>query len=205
MKLRSVLIGIAAVIAWMLVIVVMVSMTLKADAAEAPTITVDGVTYEATKISGPTTHFETPDSFPKDAFTERNVWAGHGSEHLPCQGGIHWIENNNNLLISHCLAAPAPTTTTSVAETTTTTGPSTTTTTLVPSSSTTTARSSTTTVTTPPTTATTEGPTTTSAPPPSTSTTGELPYTGAGETGALAALALVLVAWGALMVRGRSE
>lgn len=100
--------------------------------SEAPIITVDGVEYEATKVSGPTIHFETPDINPQAAFTARHVWSGkHGAEHLPCEGGIHWIDNKNLLTISHCLESPTTTTvvptTTTVPSTTTTTAETTTT------------------------------------------------------------------------------
>lgn len=134
-------------------------------------LTVDGEVYSATKISGPTVHYETPDTSPEVAFTERNTWTGNGSEWLPCEGGIHWIDNENVLTISNCLEVP--TTTTTIPTTTSTSPTTSTTTTTVPV---------TTTVTTP--TTTTTPPTTTSTVPPSTSTTPptvpttELPFTG---------------------------
>ena len=95
-------------------------------------ITVDGVEYNATKVSGPTVHYETPDTNPQEAFTERNVWTGNGSEHLPCPAGIHWIDNKNVLTISNCLEAPVTTTTQPPGTTTTAAPPSTTTTSTVP-------------------------------------------------------------------------
>ena len=112
-------------------------------------LVVDGVAYEPTKVSGPTFHYETPDSNPTEAYLTghvyEHVWAGNGSEHLPCEGGIHWIANKNVLTVSHCLESPSsttttvpPSTTTSVMETTTTTESPTTTTTQGPSTTTTT-------------------------------------------------------------------
>lgn len=152
---------------------------------EPPTITVDGVTYEATKISGPTIHFETPDTDPQEAFTARHVWEGHGSEHLPCEGGIHWIDNKNVLTISNCLDVPVTTTTTTPTSTTTT----------VPVTTTTTPES---------TTSTTQPQTTTTLP--STTTEPTLPYTGVDDTVPWAAAALGLVSLGAVAVRaGRDE
>ena len=160
--------------------------------ADSPTITVDGVTYSAVKVTPANTiHFETPDTNPSAAFTDRHVWEGHGSEYLPCDGGIHWIDNANVLTISHCLetetttTTTAPTTTTTVVETTTTT---TTPTTTTSSPSTTTTAPVTTSSSVPPT---TEPPTATtppSAPPPT------LPYTGLPDNASglvLAGLALL--------------
>jgi len=115
-----------------------------ANAGGVDLIWVDGNPYEATKQSGPTLHFETPDTNPQAAYTERNVWQGNGSENLPCPGGIHWIDNKNVLTISNCLTAPE-TTTTPVPETTTTTLPNLTTTTTTPSTTTSTLPGSTTT------------------------------------------------------------
>lgn len=89
-------------------------------------ITVDGVQYAATKVSGPTVHYETPDTNPQAASTERHTWTGNGAENLPCPYGIHWIDNANVLTISHCL--PGETTTTTTDPTTTTTHATTTTT-----------------------------------------------------------------------------
>ena len=67
------------------------------------TITVDGVPYDATQKSGSVSHFETPDENPQEAFTSRHTWEGHGSEHLPCENGIHWVDNTELLTISNCL------------------------------------------------------------------------------------------------------
>lgn len=150
-------------------------------------LTVDGQTYEPTKVVGdynfPTVHYETPDTDPQEAAAWRDwywqTWTGNGSDLLPCEFGIHWISNANVLTVSHCLDAPTTTTTegttsTTSTPTTTTTEPTTTTstTTTLPSESTTTTVTSipTTTSTVPVTT--TEPTTTTTAPPaPSTTTT----------------------------------
>ena len=94
----------------------------------SPIITVDGIVYEATKVSGPVIHFETPGSNPQVAFTARNTWTGHGSENLPCNGGVHWIDNANVLTISNCLGGTTTTTSTTVSPTTTLVTESTTTT-----------------------------------------------------------------------------
>lgn len=107
-------------------------------------IWVDGNPHEATKISGPTLHFETPEAWPTAAYTVRNVWAGNGSENLPCPGGIHWIDNKNVLTISNCLEVPSSTTTTIPNTSTTTTVPASTTTTTVNPTTTTTIPSTTT-------------------------------------------------------------
>ena len=149
-----------------------------ADGLEPHELRVVGVKYAPTKVvgSGPTVHYETSDlvhpnlsKLTGSIWTERNVWTGNGSENLPCEGGIHWIDNKNVLTISHCLETPPPTTTT-------TTTPSTTTTTTAPptTTSTTVATTTTSTSTPPEVTTTTEPPsvTTTTAPPTgSTSTT----------------------------------
>ena len=96
-------------------------------ATVGPIINVDGVEYQASKVTpGGTVHFETPDTNPVAAFTVRNVWVGNGSKQLPCPGGIHWIDNKNVLTISNCLEEE--TTTTTEQETTTTTEQVTTTT-----------------------------------------------------------------------------
>lgn len=147
------------------------------------TLTVDGVTYSPTQISGPTVHYETPDVNPQVAYTERHVWEGNGSDNLPCEYGIHWIDNKNLLTVSHCLEGPDETTTTTQPEpsTTTTTEPPTTT---VPSSTSTTtmAEPTTTTTTEAETTTTTQTPSTTTTIPEGTTTTvPELPATGAGD------------------------
>ena len=102
-----------------------------------PEIVVDGVHYSASKVSGETVHYETPHTNPSSAYTDRNVWTGNGSELLPCEGGIHWIDNENLLTISHCLPGETTTTTTSLPTTTTTVPPTTTTSTEPPSTTTT--------------------------------------------------------------------
>lgn len=162
-----------------------------------PTITVDGQTYQATKVTpGGTIHFETPDTNPQVAFTDRHQWAGNGAEHLPCEAGIHWIDNDNLLTVSHCLEETESTTTTTVVETTTT-APSTTTT--LPEQTTTTLAETTTTdpesttTTVPVTSTTVTTPTTPSDPP-------ELPFTGLNH-GLWVSLALGLVASGGLILR----
>lgn len=180
----------------------------------AHTLTVDGVAYAPSQLSGPVVHYETPDTSPVAAFTERHVWNGvHGAEHLPCAGGIHWIDNANLLTISHCL--PDPTTTTTTEQTTTTTE-ATTTTTTEPTTTTTEATTTTTTVvttTTLGTTTTTEAVTTTTGPDETTTTTvvttttteppDELPYTGANLLGLfLIGSGAVLSGWGVLRVTG---
>jgi LPXTG-motif cell wall-anchored protein len=92
------------------------------------TLTVNGQNYQSYKHSGDAIHWETPTPTVESAsFPERQqVWGGNGSEHLPCEGGIHWISNLNVLTVSHCLEAPTTTSTTTT--TTTTTLPETTTT-----------------------------------------------------------------------------
>jgi LPXTG-motif cell wall-anchored protein len=167
-------------------------------------LTVDGVTYSPTHISGPVYHYETPDTSPLVAFTNKHTWNGvNGAENLPCPGGIHWVDNKNLLTISHCLPWEEPTTTTTTSTTTTTTTePPTTTTTEPPTTTTTeitttttteptTTSSTTTTVVQPTTTttstvvSTTEAPSTTSVPPTTVTTVvttttvpPELPMTG---------------------------
>ncbi len=88
-------------------------------------LTVDGQEYSPTKVVGnandPTVHYETPDTNPGAAFTERHDWVGNGSEKLPCEFGIHWIDNANVLTISNCLEGETTTTTREDEETTTTT------------------------------------------------------------------------------------
>lgn len=156
----------------MLIIAVLLCVAPFVGATEVGVLTVDGVGYAPSKISGPTVHYETPDVNPSSAFTERNVWTGNGSEWLPCEGGIHWIDNENVLTISNCLENT--TTTTTEPPTTTSTGVTTSTT---PTTSTstvpTTTTSTTTTTTVPPSTTTT---TSTTIPQP------ELPFTGSYDT-----------------------
>lgn len=127
------------------------AIALAQEVTEAPVeatgyfLTVDGVTYQPSQESGPVRHYETPDVEPVEAFSDRHVWTGNGSELLPCPGGIHWIDNESLLTISHCLEVPPSTTTT----TTTTEPPTTTTSTTVPETTTTTTVPETTTTTVP--------------------------------------------------------
>jgi len=162
---------------------------------------VDGVTYSPTKVvgNGPTYHFETPDANPQAASTSRHTWSGHGSENLPCEGGIHWIDNENVLTISHCLETPPETTTTTEPPTTTTTEPPTTTTT-EPATTTTTVPETTTT-TEPEETTTTLPATTTTIPEVETDIPEELPFTGTGETMALGLIGAALLGLGVLALR----
>ena len=136
------------------------------------TLNVDGVVYTPYKVvgGGETAHYNTPDTNPQSAFSERHQWVGNGSEHLPCPYGIHWIDNKNVLTISHCLEGPdETTTTTSTPETTTTSStlPETTTTssTLPQTTTTSSIPETTTTSSTVPETTTTEPPSTTTEPP----------------------------------------
>ena len=152
-----------------IIVAIAVAIVLVATAARAdtPIIVVDGAEYQATKVTpSGVWHFETPDVFPRAAATVRHVWQGNGNDHLPCEGGIHWIDNDNLLTISHCLEVEEPPSTTTPP---TTTPPPTTTTTSPPPSSTTTTttpETSTTTSTVPPTTmVTTPVPPSTSVPP----------------------------------------
>ena len=181
-----------------------------AQGVDNHSLTVDGVTYSPTKVTGGAVHYETPDVNPTTAFSERHTWEGNGSENLPCEGGIHWIDNENVLTVSHCLEVTPP-------ETTTTTEAPPETTTTVPETTTTVPEVTTTTVTDPcddgdcGTTSTTEPdvPTTTSPVPPTPTTTPpsappapELPMTGPGETlMVIAAIGAFLVGTGALLLR----
>lgn len=128
----------------------------RATATSGPTLNVDGVEYSPTKIvgNGETHHYETPDTNPTAAFTDRNTWTGNGSENLPCEGGIHWIDNKNVLTISNCLETETTTTTVETTTTTeavtTTTEEETTTTTEASTTSTTEQETTTTVVTVPP-------------------------------------------------------
>jgi hypothetical protein len=171
--------------------------------AEGPdTITVDGVEYQATQKSGPVSHFETPDVNPAEAFTDRNVWDGNGSENLPCEEGIHWIDNANVLTVSHCLGETEETTTTTEQATTTTTDGTTTTT----------EEEVTTTSTIDTTTSTENVVTTITSPAPSTTVptitvttdtpSPELPFTGMEDW--LLPLGILLLATGGLLVRKTS-
>lgn len=83
------------------------------DTVLSHALEVDGVVYLESSHGGAFTfHYETPDTNPTLAFTQRHLWTGNGSENLPCEGGIHWIDNKNVLTISHCLPYTQPTTTT---------------------------------------------------------------------------------------------
>lgn len=195
-----------------LVLVALVAFAGTADGAPQPNSLfvqeqgdTDGVVYLPTKITpGGTFHYETDNTNPSQAYLNNHVlgdlvWTGNGSEHLPCEGGIHWIANKNVLTISNCLEAP-PTTTTSPVETTTTTELSTTTTTPVASSTTTPETSSTTTETTVPSTSTLPPPTSPpTSPPVDQDGPSELPYTGLSRTTLLALLAAGLVSVGSVL------
>ncbi len=132
-------------------------------------LTVDGVQYAPTKVvgSGPTVHYFTSGGTPSTAFSERHTWTGNGSDNLPCDGQLHWIDNTRLLVISHC--EPTETTTTTTPTTTTTTVPETTTTTVPETTTTTVPETTTTTV--PETTTTTVPETTTTTDPGDTTTT----------------------------------
>lgn len=170
-----------------------------ANGSVNPTITVDGVEYDAGEpFTADVDHYYTPDVHPLAAHTERHVWQGHGQEQLPCEGGIHWVDNKNVLTVSHCL--PTADTTTTTAPTTTTTEPTTTTTTTSPTTTTTEGTTTTTDATT---TSTTEAATTTVTPT-TTTTPPELPKTGA-PLGVLAAVGLALATLGYLTVRATAK
>lgn len=159
--------------------------------------------YSAVKVSGPVYHYETPETNPDYAEERMNghVWEGHGSEHLPCPGGIHWISNNKLLTISNCLEVPSSTTTTTTVPTTTIppTTTSTTTTTVTSTTSTTTVVPSTTTTVVP---TTTSLPPSTTAPPECLTDCDELPRTGPGDWVLPTTLAgLSLLALGTLTLR----
>lgn len=176
--------------------------------ATTPELNVDGTVYAPSQISGPTVHYETPDINPQAAFSDRHVWSGNGSEHLPCPAGIHWIDNKNVLTISHCLEGEPPSSTTTTVPPTTTTSSSTTTT--APEVTTTTIASSTTTTTLDPTTtSSTSTPVTSSTVPTPCDETDPptcLPHTGATETLiALAVAGLLTVVLGAAALYGSSK
>lgn len=214
--------GIVAIVAVVLAVMVAFAGTARGDHRTPPenSLFVDTAVYLPTKVTpGGTYHYETPETNPNVAFLLNHVydhvWTGNGSEHLPCEGGIHWIANKNVLTISNCLSTTTttvpPTTTTTVGETTTTTESSTTTTTPTPTSS---VPTPTTTV--PP----TSSSTTTSTPPPSTSTSQPtvpttsgtpsetpptLPHTGMEDQVPLVLTALGLIGMGALFVAGGKD
>ena len=166
----------------------------EAEATPLPIITVDGNEYDAgPPYTSAIDHYYTPETNPTAAFTARHVWNGvNGADLLPCEGGIHWIDNENLLTISHCLevtpdtttTTEPSTTTTSVGETTTSTSTPTVNTTTTTTDPATTTSSSTTTSTTDPTTTTssstttTTTPVTTTVPPTTTTTLPTLPKTG---------------------------
>ncbi len=139
-----------------------------AQANGTHTLTVDGTVYAPSKVvgSGPTVHYFTPGATPSVAFTERHTWTGNGSDNLPCEGLLHWIDNKNVLTISHCEFENGTTTTTT--QVTTTTSPEVTTTTRVVSTTTST-------------TSTTQPTTTTTAPTTSTTVVGSTTTTTTGD------------------------
>jgi hypothetical protein len=169
------------------VVVLMLSMASIA-LANGPYLNVDGVVYSPSQVSGPVNHYTTPDISPSSAFSDRHTWLGHGGEQLPCQFGIHWVDNANVLTVSHCLEGettttttiPATTTTTITEETTTTETHDTTTTTQPEASTTTIGEETTTTVSVPVT----------------------LPETGAGQAIGLLASAMLLLFLGAVLITG---
>lgn len=124
-------------------------------------LVVDGTAYDSTKEAGASIHWETYGDPQHAVFAERDQeWypGDNGSEHIPCDYGIHWISNDNVLTISHCLEAPPSTT-----------GPTTTSsTTVAPTSSPSTTLAVATTV--PATTTSTSSPTTSTEPSTSSST-----------------------------------
>lgn len=113
-------VGIAIICAWMVLITGI--LLVNAQASEGHSLTVDGVTYTPSKVvgNGPTVHYYTPGTTPSVAYTERHTWTGNGSNNLPCDGRLHWIDNSNVLTISHCESETGSTTTTVVDTTTTT-------------------------------------------------------------------------------------
>ena len=189
-----------AIISFLSVVIAVLAVVIPGSAISGPDLTVDGVAYEPTKIVGQaydaTVHYETPDTNPTVAFTDRHQWVGNGSELLPCQYGIHWIDNKNVLTISHCLEDPDEETTTSTTQATTTSTPTSSSTSSSSTSSTsssttssTTSTSTSTTTTVPETTtssstttSTTEGTTTTTSGTTSTTTTTEPPSTTTSST-----------------------
>lgn len=169
-----------------LLLIILLTMVPTATAEADHTLHVDGISHSPSKIVGndanPTVHYNTPDTDPTVAFTERNSWTGNGSEHLPCPNGIHWIDNKNVLTISNCLGGETSTTTTTPTSTTITTV------TTVPSS--TTSTSPTTTSTTTPTETTTTSTTSTTVPK-TTPTT--LPKTGLNHSQASGIASLMML------------
>lgn len=211
--------GVIVVAVLVLVALVATAGTARGDHRTPPenSLFVDTAVYLPTKVTpGGTYHYETPETNPNVVFLLNHeydhVWTGNGSEHLPCEGGIHWIANKNVLTVSNCLDSPStttttvpPSTTTSVMETTTTTESPTTTTTQGPSTTTTTG-ASTTTETSSPSTSTsvpTGQPTVPDGP-------NELPYTGLEDADALGLAGLAALLLGSLLLglswkRGKEE
>ena len=93
-----------AVAAVLLVIGLALGSPLLAGANGAPFLNVDGNVYQPSQTSGPVRHYNTPDTNPGSAFSDRHTWNGvNGADNLPCPNGIHWVDNANLLTISHCL------------------------------------------------------------------------------------------------------
>ena len=174
--------------------VALVFPTTLATADSGHTLTVDGTVYTPTKVVGNAAdhvvHYETPDTDPTAAFSERHQWVGNGSEHLPCPFGIHWIDNKNVLTISNCLGGETSTTLLTTTTTMPTSSTTITTVTTVPSSTTSTTSTVPTTSTS--TTSTTSPVTSSTSVPQTTPTT--LPKTGlpSGSTGLLAGVLIGL-------------
>jgi len=156
---------------------------------------VDGALYAPTHVSGPVFHYETPDSNPTDAFSNRHEWTGNGSEWLPCPNGIHWVDNKNRLVISNCLETS--TTTSTIPKETTTTENQQTTTTVADTTSTTIRETTTTTVRVDSTTTVIREETTTTVSVPQVT----LPYTGMG-TAILTGMAISALLAGTLILMG---
>jgi hypothetical protein len=210
-------------VAFISFLVLMLTVSTSITATTTHDLIVDGSTYQSYKESGSAIHWNTPDVNPTSAsFPERQqIWIGNsGSEHLPCEGGVHWISTENVLTVSHGLETPDTTTTTStnvptttIEQTTTTTITETTTTvpgtnTTVPSSTTTTPEQ-TTTIPVPTTTvsastttepvSTTIADTTTTAVVVETTISKKLPETGLDSTGKSLLLGMMFVCVGILL------
>lgn len=167
----------AAMLAGILLAVLLVLSAQPSDASGTHQLTVDGIVYSPTQETGGAVHYFTPGTSPTTASTERHTWLGNGSEHLPCSGRLHWIDNVNLLVISHCEETETSTTTTTrppvtstTTSTTSTLPPTTSTTTLPPTTTTTEVQRSTTTTTDPSGSTTTVPPSSTTIPTPDTST-----------------------------------